>query len=144
MDYVLIKYLHFISIFVLVSLVVVQYMQLKPTMATVDLKRLARIDIFYGAAAGLTLITGLTLCFLVGKDSHFYTSNPLFHIKVTTFVLVGLLSIYPSLFLAKNKDHSSANISVPKNVRLIVRAELIVILIMPLLAVLIASGYQLL
>lgn len=143
MDFVLTKYVHFLSIFSLISILVVQHLMLKPTMSAAELRKLAKIDIMYGASAGLILITGLVLWFLVGKDADFYTSNPVFHVKFTLFVLVGLLSIYPSSFFAQKRTDDNAQFAVPKQVLVIVRAELLFASLLPLLAVLMANGYGL-
>lgn len=143
MDFVLTKYVHFISIFSLVSLLVVQHLMLKPIMSVTELNKLAKVDMFYGASAGLILLTGLILWFSVGKNAEFYTSNPVFHVKVSLFVLVGLLSVYPSLFFAQKRTDGNAQVTVPKRIILIVRTELLFACLLPLLAVLMANGYGL-
>ncbi|MEG0002311.1 MAG: DUF2214 family protein [Comamonas sp.] len=60
-------------------------------------RRLARLDLIYGIAALALLLTGLARLYWGTKGVSWYVSQPLFHVKVTLFVLVAVLSIKPSL-----------------------------------------------
>eukprot|EP01034_Spumella_vulgaris_P042424 gene42424-52611_t len=60
-------------------------------------KRLARLDLIYGITAVVLLATGLARLYLGVKGLSWYVSQPLFHIKITLFVLMGLISIKPTL-----------------------------------------------
>ena len=60
-------------------------------------RRLARLDLIYGIAALALLLTGLARLYWGTKGLSWYVSQPLFHVKVTLFVLVALLSIKPAL-----------------------------------------------
>jgi putative membrane protein len=140
MDYLLIKYLHILGILVLFATLVLQHTLLKPEMRADDLQRLAKIDRLYGISALVVLIAGLLLWFMVGKDASFYTKNPIFHIKVTLFVVVGILSIFPTLFFAKQAKSSAASITVPTKIVIFIRIELLLLLVIPLLAVLMTNG----
>ncbi|MCD2510905.1 DUF2214 family protein [Comamonas endophytica] len=60
-------------------------------------RRLARLDVIYLFAAVALLLTGLARLYWGTKGMAWYVSQPLFHVKMTLFVLVGLLSIKPSL-----------------------------------------------
>ena len=128
---------------VLVSSLVVEHMLVKSTMSPVEMRRLAVADMVYGASAAAVLIAGLLLWFYAGKGAAFYTSNPVFHVKVAVYILVAVLSIYPTVFFMKNRKSAVAVIPVPKSIIMIVRFELLMILIMPFLAVTMAQGYRL-
>ena len=82
------------------------------------------------------VIAGLLLWFAVGKPASIYSRDWMFHIKLTLFVILGLLSIYPTIFFLKNRkgDDPDENIAVPKSVILLLRLELAVIIIMPVVA----------
>ncbi|EAR61990.1 DUF2214 family protein [Neptuniibacter caesariensis] len=144
MDYVVVKYLHFLGIFALSSTLIAQHLLIKPEISVKTLRKLASIDSIYGLSAVVTLLAGLALWLWVGKAAEFYTSNPIFHIKLTLFVLIGLISIYPTLFFIKtrrNTDRDSAElIKIPKGVVMTIRAEIAGLLVLPLLAVLMAQG----
>jgi len=60
-------------------------------------RRLARVDLIYGIAAGATLATGLLRVYLGAKGSGWYWAHPLLHAKLGLFVGIGLLSISPTL-----------------------------------------------
>lgn len=66
-------------------------------MSAAVVRRLARLDLIYGLAALALLLTGLARIFWGTKGMAWYVSQPLFHLKMTLFVLVALLSIKPSL-----------------------------------------------
>lgn len=60
-------------------------------------RRLARLDLIYGLAALALLLTGLARLYWGTKGVSWYVSQPLFHLKMTLFVVAVLLSIKPSL-----------------------------------------------
>ncbi len=49
-----------------------------------------------GASAGLLLVVGLLRVFYFEKGAAFYFGNAFFLAKLALFVVVGLLSIYPT------------------------------------------------
>lgn len=142
---VLIRYGHFLGIFGLVSMVVCQNVLLRSVVTNHQLQLLTRLDALYGLSAFLTLAAGLGLWFGVGKPASFYTGNPVFHIKVTLFVVIGLLSIYPTVMftrLRRANREQAAEHSVALGAALIgiKRTELLLIILLPLLAVVMAQG----
>lgn len=143
MDYILVKYVHLLGVFVLFSMLVAEHLLVKSEMSNADLKKCLIVDIVYGVSVVVVLAAGLTLWFIVGKPSGFYSSNPVFHIKVGLFLLIGLLSIYPTTFFLKNRKSSASVITVPKSVVMFIRTELALLIVLPLLAVLMAQGYGL-
>ena len=135
------RYFHFIFIFGLVSSVVAEHLLLKPQMTRRELKRMAIIDGVYGLSAILVVAAGLTLWFGVGKPAEFYTQNWIFHTKVGLAILMGLLSIYPTVFFIKQrKGPEEELVTVPPGIKWTIRMELLIILIIPLLATLMARG----
>lgn len=66
-------------------------------MSAAVVRRLARLDLIYGLAALALLITGLARLYWGTKGVSWYVSQPLFHLKMTLFLLTALLSIKPSL-----------------------------------------------
>ncbi len=142
MDYILIKYLHFLGIGFTLSALVLEHALLKEKLEPAELKRLANIDLVYGISAGVVLGAGLALWLSVGKGSDFYSGNSLFLIKLALFGVIGLLSIYPTIFFVKNRK-SETSLDVPSNIRVTIRAELFLLILLPLLAVLMAQGASL-
>ena len=144
--HVLTAYLHFLGMMTLTATLVAEHVTLQPQMTRLHLQRLARTDLFYGIAAGLVFLTGLLRFAYFGKGIHFYLGNPLFYVKVGMFLLVALISIYPTVqFLSWRKmlkqDQMPA-VDTPRVTRLrsVIRLELGLLLVIPLLAVLMARG----
>ncbi|MEM9017619.1 MAG: DUF2214 family protein [Verrucomicrobiota bacterium] len=135
------RYLHFISLIVLIAAVLGQHVLLKPKMTRGEIARLQRFDLVYVIMVLLVLATGFAQWFWVGKPADFYAKNPIFHTKITIFLLVGIASIYPSVFFAKGKKgEPDESVDVPKGLVWSVRVELLLLFLMPLLASLMARG----
>lgn len=138
---IFVRYLHFISLIVLMAAVLGQHLLLKPSMKRSAIATVQRIDIVYAVMVVIVLATGFAQWFWVGKPAEFYSKNPVFHVKVTLFLIVGLVSIYPSVFLGKGKKGDPEEvIEVPIGVIMSIRAELLLLFLMPLLATLMARG----
>ena len=138
---ILIRYLHFIGIIVLSSVLVAEHVLIKSQISKSDLRRLVVIDAVYGISALVVFTAGLALWLWVGKPSEFYSGNPVFHAKLTVFVLMGLLSITPTRFIFRQRNVTEDVIDVPRYIIHFVRAELTLLIIIPLLAVFMAKGY---
>src|SRR6478752_5625650 len=114
---IILRYVHFISIFAIVSSLVSEHLLLKKTLTRAEVSRLSRIDAVYGLAALTLLTVGLTLWLgSFGKPAVYYTKNWIFHTKITLFATVGLLSIYPTIFFLKNQKKTDAIIQIPASV----------------------------
>ena len=101
--------LHHLLVFGLVAMLVAEAVLLRgPLQAGTD-ARLAKLDGGYGACAGLLLLVGLMRVFMGLKGEDFYLHNPWFHAKVGTFVLVGLLSILPTIKFLRWRKAERAN-----------------------------------
>jgi putative membrane protein len=139
---IFLRYVHFISIFAIVGTLVSEHLLLKKTMTRSEVGRLARIDAVYGIAALTLLAAGFTLWFGgIGKPTAFYSGNWIFHTKISLFLLVGLLSIYPTVFFLRNrKGNPEELVTVPPKIFLMLRLELTLLVIIPLLAGLMAKG----
>ena len=139
------RYIHFVSIFIIVGTLSSEHLLLKKSLKRIEMKRLARIDAMYGIAALTLLIAGLILWFGgLGKPSEFYSKNWIFHIKITLFATIGILSIYPTVFFIKNrKGNPDDEVGIPKSIFWMIRIELLILIIIPLLAGLMshAVGY---
>lgn len=140
MSYLLFRYLHFIAIFVFAGALVIENMAIKPIISGEDARNLAKVDAFYGASAALVAVFGLVLWFGVGKPSAFYSMNSIFHIKLALFVSIALLSIYPTVFFIKNRKSVAESIVVPTPLRALLRVQLVILCILPVLAFLMARG----
>jgi len=139
---IILRYIHFISIFAIVSSLVAEHLLLKKDLSRAEIGRLSRIDAVYGIAALTLLCAGLTLWLgSFGKPSIYYSKNWIFHTKITLFITVGLLSIYPTIFFIKNrKGNPDEKVAIPSSIFWMLRFELLLLFIIPLLAGLMAHG----
>jgi putative membrane protein len=141
-DLILFRYLHFISVFAIVGAIVAEQFMISKTMLRSEIKRISIVDGIYGLGAVTVLIAGVALWFWVGKPAAFYTKNWIFHTKLTLFILLGILSIFPTIFFMRNRkgDEPGKIIEVPLYIIVLLRLELVIIIVMPLLATLMSIG----
>jgi putative membrane protein len=141
--YLLVKYLHFVSVFAMLSFLVAELALVRTSMKRGEIAKISKLDGLYGLMAVIMVAAGLILWFGVGKPSSFYTANLLFHIKVGLAVLVGLISIVPTVFFLKNrKGNQDEEVSIPPRIKGLIILQLVIIGLIPLLAVLMANGVQ--
>ncbi|MBJ7898916.1 MAG: DUF2214 family protein [Cyanobacteria bacterium RI_101] len=142
-------YLHYLSFMVSYLALGVEYFHLAPDISLKSAKRVAFADIAYGIAATLVLVTGVLRVIYFGKGTDYYLHNPFFHIKVGLFVIVGLLSLYPTftfIFWFKDFQKDQApTVEASKIQRLstLVKFELAGFTLLPLFAALMARANSL-
>lgn len=140
-DLIIARYIHFISIMVVFAMVFAERVLIKENITRGRVKHLWKIDGIYGLFSIVAVLAGLYLWFGTGKPADFYNQNHIFLTKVGLFIIVGVLSIWPTMFYFRNrKGHHDDPIIVPRRIRLIIRVELTLLLIIPLLATLMAQG----
>jgi len=139
---IFLRYIHFLCVFAIVGSLVSEHLLIKNALTRREIGRLASIDAVYGVAALTPVAAGLTLWLgSIGKPAVFYSKNWIFHTKLTVFILIGLSSIVPTVFFTKNrKGNPDEVVQVPKRVVMMLRIELLLLVIMPLLAGLMARG----
>jgi len=142
----LLAYLHYISIFTLIVFLTAEAVVLRPDMTPEIRKRLGRYDAVYGVAAVAVVVTGVLRVIYGAKGYAFYVHNPIFHIKIGLFILVGLMSIVPTINILRwKKQGKTLPDFVPTpaeiaKVRRWVMIESHLIIFIPLAAVLMARG----
>lgn len=89
---------HHLLVFALVAQLMGQRVLLKS--GPVDVGALARLDIGFGATAGLVVVIGAARVILGARGWEFYEGNPFFWAKVATFAAIGVISITPTVRFA--------------------------------------------
>lgn len=140
MSDIFIRYAHFLGIMILSSCLFAEYLLISREVALKQFKKIMVIDAIFGMSALMILIAGLLLWFYVGV-SEYYTTNWIFHLKLTLFVLIALLSIYPTVFFLRNRTRQDDSITIPKAVITLIRLEMLLLFMVPLCAVFMARGY---
>lgn len=93
----LVAALHFIAAFGIAATLCVEWLTFSRTPTLAEAQRIARADRWYGLFAMLLLVIGFVRAAHFEKGWSFYAHSPFFHVKLTLFVGVGLLSIYPTM-----------------------------------------------
>ncbi|MBX3626797.1 MAG: DUF2214 family protein [Rhizobacter sp.] len=99
-----IAFLHFVFAFGIVATLFFEWFTFSKAPTWREAKQLAMADRWYGAFAGGLLVVGLLRVFSFEKGWDFYKAMPFFHLKLTLFVVIGLLSIYPTISFARWKS----------------------------------------
>lgn len=136
----LVRYLHFIAIFMMFALLTIEHMVLTSQVGADWFKRVVIVNTAFGISALVALAAGVALWFWVGKPAGFYNNNWIFHTKLTLFFLIGLMSFIPTRFIRQQRKQALAVVTVPKYVVHVIRLELTFLCLIPLLAVLMANG----
>lgn len=146
----LFAYLHFAALLVLAGALSAEAFVLRLDPSPAWIRLLSRIDIFYGGSSVVLLLAGFGRVFYNNvKHSSYYWEEPFFWAKLGTFVLVGLLSIPPTMrFLAWRRAlKSDASFTPPpaqvKSVRRYVMFEAHLLALIVLFAVLMARAVPL-
>jgi putative membrane protein len=89
--------LHHVLVFGLAIMLAVQATLVREGMGGADAARVARLDIGYGATAGLIVVIGILRVIYGAKGYLYYVENVWFWAKMASFALIGILSIPPTL-----------------------------------------------
>jgi len=93
----LIASLHFIAAFGIAATLFFEWFTFNRTPTLAEAKRIATADRWYGLFAMALLVVGFARAAHFEKGWAYYAHSPFFHLKLALFVLVGLLSIYPTV-----------------------------------------------
>lgn len=108
--------LHLLAILTLVVFLSSQAALCRPEwMNAAVVRRLARLDIIYGIAAGLLLLSGIARVVWGIKGMGWYAGQPMLHLKVMLFVLAALLSVKPSIAFRRWLRALNADGSLPSD-----------------------------
>ncbi len=122
--------LHHICAFTLTACLVYELISFRKGLRVEEARRIQKVDGWYGISAGLLVVVGLLRVFFFEKGPNYYGASSMFWIKMTLFVIVGLLSVYPTIryikwnsFLNENKAPEIAEQEF-KNIRLLLMLEI--------------------
>lgn len=142
---VFVAWAHYIGIMLLIASLLGEHLVLKREMTTSGARTLRTLDSIYGASAGVVLVTGIWRMFLE-KGAAYYLHNMAWNVLVGLFVLIALLSLYPTVVFLRFRRALRAGTTPTleerqfRTVQMIIRLELLLILIAPLFATWMAHG----
>lgn len=136
---------HHLLFFLIVAVLAAELVLVAEPVTVKSAKRLALLDAHYGAAAVGILAVGFIRAVYFEKGWDFYAHNPFFHAKIGAFLLVAVLSIYPSIQFVKWRRSAVGHEKPPNaptrdKVRLLILVELIGIGVVFVCAALMARG----
>ena len=108
-------------------------------------RRLARLDMIYGMTAVAVLLTGLARTWWGMKGLDWYWHQPLLHFKFGMFVVIGLISIKPTLTYRRWVKALDARQGLPEEsevraTRRLVMLQAHLLMLIPIAAVMLARG----
>jgi len=142
----LFAFLHHLCAFTLVAAVAIEFSLIRGELTLSSARRLQVTDLVLGIAAAALLCIGLLRVFLFEKGADYYFHSQAFLAKFSIFILVGLLSIIPTVeFLSWNKplrDGEVPDVSARKLrlVTAVIHGELLAIVLILLCAAIMARG----
>ena len=142
----LVAYVHYLGIILCFGALIFERIILKINLSKNETISIINADVIYGIAGLAILITGILRVKYYGQGGEFYTSNPIFWLKVSLYVLIGLISLYPTttyilwaIPLSKNKLPVISE-NLVNRFRIIIMAELVGFAVIPFFATLMSRG----
>ena len=142
----LLAFLHHLAAFTLVSAIAIEFVLIRHELTLKNARALLVTDAIAGASAGAVLVVGLLRVFFFEKGAAYYFHSVPFLAKLALFILVALISIYPTVeFLSWRKNLKEGRAPdvderKRKTVRACLHAELGLIALLVLNAALMARG----
>lgn len=142
----LFAFLHHIAAFALVAALTVQMVLLGDELTLKSARKIQTYDLVFGIAASVIFVVGLLRVFYFEKGAYYYFHDVAFIAKLSLFVIVAGLSIYPTLeFLSWKKSTQRGEIPIVddrklRSIRMILHWELTGIVVLILCAALMARG----
>lgn len=142
-SFIVVKYIHIIGIMTVFSSLVAEHLLLESRMTRRAIQRLSIVDAIYGVGALIVLSAGFILWFVVGKPPEFYSGGWVIYTKLGLFGMVGAMSLIPTFyFLKERKGDPEEMVDIPPKMKMILRIELTLLFIIPLLGVMLSHGIR--
>jgi putative membrane protein len=143
---VLFAFLHHLAAFTLVAAIALEFVLLRGELTVWSARRLQVADMVLGMAAAVLLAVGLARVVWFEKGAAYYFSSHAFLTKFALFIIVGILSVVPTIeFLSWRKAVEAGQVPVVaagklRRIRMIVHIELAAIVVILLCAAIMAKG----
>ncbi|MGM0632730.1 MAG: DUF2214 family protein [Pseudomonadota bacterium] len=139
MSFTLIRMLHLLAALILGMAILVTQLGFSRELSLDDRRSLNRMLLVQFIAAIAVALAGMALWLATGRPSDIYMGNPLFHAKLSLFLVMLLLSLPAAVYL-KRAATLEGTARVPRPVIFALRLQLILLLCIPALAWMIARG----
>src|SRR5215216_5951024 len=142
----LFAFLHHAAAFLLVAVVMVELVLMRGEFTLTSARTLLRMDSVYGVCAVALLVVGFIRVFRTEKGADYYFHSAPFIAKIALFVVVGVLSILPTVqFVGWRKALKQSQLPAldegkRRRIRTIIHIELTLLFAIMLCAALMARG----
>jgi putative membrane protein len=142
---VVVAWIHYVAVMLLIASLLGEHLLLKPELTAAEARTVQRLDIIYGGSATLVLVTGIMRIYLE-KGVTYYMQNGAFHALLGLFIVVALLSIYPTVVFLRWRAATRAGRGQQlepgqfKKLQMIMRLEMTLVLVAPFFATWMAHG----
>ena len=139
-------FLHHVAAFSLVAALGIEFILIRGDLTLGAARRLRLVDMIFGISSGVVLAVGLLRVFYFEKSASYYFHSAPFIAKLSLFVIVGLLSIYPTVeFLSWSKSLKQGQMPALTerkiaSIRSVIHWELAAVVVIILCAALMAKG----
>jgi putative membrane protein len=143
----LFAFLHHLAAFTFFGALLVELVLLRGPLTAATARKVLRADMLFGLSATIVLVVGISRVVFFEKGWDYYAHNHAFIAKMTLFIAVGLLSIYPTReFLSwresvRRDELPAVSPERLRRVRSIVHLELVGVALVILCAALMARGF---
>jgi putative membrane protein len=133
-------FLHHAAAFLVFAALMAELVLLRGEPTISSARSVLRMDALYGVAAAVVLVAGLLRVFYTEKGADYYFASGTFLAKLSLFIVVGLLSVYPTLkFLGwrsalRAQRLPALDAGMLRSVRTIVHVEVALLVVILLLA----------
>jgi putative membrane protein len=140
-------FFHHLAAFTFVSALAVEFVLIRGELSVRTARKLQLADLVAGVSAGVVLVVGLLRVFYFEKGASYYFHSAPFIAKMSLFVIVALLSIYPTLeFVSWGKSLKQGQLpamtaSKIATIRSLIHWELAGVVLIILCAALMAKGF---
>jgi len=138
---------HHLVVFLLVAIFAAEFALLRPGLAGARVGQLARIDATYGGVATLVIVIGVLRVIFGASGWEYYVANYAFWAKMAAFLVMGLLTIQPTLAIRRwdKAGRTDAGYAIPAAEiaasRRYVHLQAGVLVLIPVFAAAMARGY---
>lgn len=142
----IVAFFHHLAFVAIMLALTIEMMLLKQPMTVENAKKILRFDAMYGMSAGLILLLGALRVMFFEKGPAYYMHSGPFLAKMALFILVGLISIYPTMVFLKWRPQLKQGIvpnidqALSRRLRMLIHVELTLLVLMILNAALMAKG----
>ena len=139
-------YIHYLGIVLCFGALLFERIILKINLSKNETISIIITDVIYGVAGLAILITGILRVKYFGQGGEFYINNPIFWVKISIYIVIGLISLYHTITyilwaipLSKNKLPVISE-NLVKRFKLIIMVELVGFAVIPFFATLMSRG----